>query len=72
MDVFVGEMQRGDWRQVRAIYAEGLATGLAAFLKDPPMWRDWDASHLLLGRIVARQDDGAILGWAALAPVPDT
>ena len=72
MDVVIDAMQRHDWRQVRGIYAEGLATGLAAFLKTPPIWKNWHAAHLAFGRVVARAQDGSILGWAALAPVPDT
>jgi phosphinothricin acetyltransferase len=65
-------MRRQDWRQVRAIYAEGLATGIASFLQSPPLWRDWNAGHLMTGRSVARASDFSVSGWAALAPVPDT
>ena len=67
----IEQMTRLDWAKVRAIYAEGLATGLAAFLVHPPIWNIWDAGHLPFGRLVARQDR-AILGWAALAPVAVT
>ena len=70
------DMRREDWKQVRDLYAEGLATGLAAFMTTPPGWTDWDDGHLEIGRLVARASeddgDGKILGWAALAPVPDT
>ena len=65
----IDEMRRGDWSRVRAIYGEGLATGLAAFMLNPPKWTAWDAAHLPFGRFVARGGDGAILGWAALTPV---
>jgi L-amino acid N-acyltransferase YncA len=72
----IGAMERRDWVQVRAIYGQGLATGIAAFMTAPPMWKAWDAGHLPVGRIVARDDarngDGRVLGWAALAPVADT
>lgn len=71
MNMKIDEMTRRDWSQVRAIYGEGLASGLAAFMLNPPVWKDWDAGHLALGRTVARHDDGRILGWSALAPVPD-
>lgn len=71
MEPTIEEMQRSDWSQVRAIYGEGLATGLAAFMLTPPRWPAWDAGHLSLGRTVARGADGAVLGWSALAPVPD-
>lgn len=63
---------REDWKEVKAILADGLATGLAAFRLTPPLWRDWDAGHLTLGRIAARANDGRMAGWAALSPVPDT
>jgi hypothetical protein len=49
---------------------------MAAFMTNPPVWKDWDTGHLAFGRLVVRNgggsEDGAILGWAALAPVPDT
>ena len=65
-------LHRDDWKHVRAILEEGLATGLAAFSLTPPLWRDWDASHLQISRIAARSPDGRMMGWAALSPVPDT
>ncbi|MEP4377909.1 MAG: hypothetical protein ABJ215_08330 [Alphaproteobacteria bacterium] len=68
----IENMQRGDWKDVRAIYGEGLATGLAAFMTSPPKWGTWNAAHLHIGRLVARRDDGRITGFAALSPVPDT
>jgi L-amino acid N-acyltransferase YncA len=68
----IEDMGREHWKQVRDLYAEGLATGLAAFMTDPPRWDTWDAGHLDIGRLVARAADEKILGWAALAPVPDT
>jgi phosphinothricin acetyltransferase len=61
-----------DWPKVRAIFGEGLATGIAAFRKTPPVWRDWDAGHLPFARLVARGSDGRVLGWGALAPVADS
>ncbi len=60
------------WSQVKAIYAEGLATGLAAFTADTREWADWHDEHLEVGRFVAKTSDGRIAGWSALSPVPDT
>lgn len=71
MEHQIEEMQRRDWPQVRAIYGEGLATGLAAFMLTPPRWAAWNARYLDFGRTVARGADGRVLGWSALAPVPD-
>ena len=72
----IDDMRRSDWARVRTLYGEGLATGMAAFMTNPPVWKDWDTGHLAFGRLVARNgggsEDVAILGWAALAPVPDT
>lgn len=65
-------MTREDWSAVRAIYAEGLATGLAAFTTSPPKWGAWNAGHLETGRLVVRRDDDSVAGFAALSPVPDT
>ncbi|MDO7846558.1 N-acetyltransferase family protein [Hymenobacter sp. M29] len=57
------------WPAVRAIYAEGMATGNATFTTEPPAWEAWDASHLPTCRLVAADAAGQVLGWAALSPV---
>ncbi len=36
------EMRRDDWPAVRAVYAEGIATGQATFEERPPSWEEWD------------------------------
>lgn len=64
-------MQPSDWADVRRIYAEALAAGVAAFMRKPPLWKDWDAGHLPIGRLVARRQ-AMIVGFAALSPVADT
>jgi phosphinothricin acetyltransferase len=71
MNYFVEEMKIGDWEQVRAIYLEGIATGVATFETDAPAWEKWDAGHLRKPRLVARDATGAVVGWAALSPVSD-
>lgn len=68
----IRDMTREDWAAVRAIYAQGLATGLAAFALTPPSWSNWDKAHFSFGRLVAGNDEGQVLGWAALSAVPDT
>lgn len=68
----IGNMARDDWANVRSIYAEGLAMGLAAFTLLPPRWENWDKGHFPFGRLVAEALDGQVLGWAALSAVPDT
>ena len=59
-----------DWTAVREIYVEGIAAGNATFETEAPSFERWDASHLPAHRLVARLD-GAIVGWAALAPVSE-
>ena len=61
-------MTAGHWPAVRAIYLEGIATGLATFETEAPSWEMWDAAHLPFARLIAR-DDRAVIGWAALSPV---
>src|SRR5262245_30675596 len=68
MDFVIDSMQPRDWELVRAIYLEGIATGLATFETEAPDWERWDAGHLPQCRLVVRNGDG-ILGWAALSPV---
>jgi phosphinothricin acetyltransferase len=58
-----------DWPEVAAIYAEGIATGQATFETAVPGWAGWDAGHLTEHRLVGTDPAGAVLGWAALAPV---
>ena len=60
-------MKTDDWPDVRAIYEEGLATGVGSFEIAAPSWEQWDRARLLHSRLVARED--AVLGWAALSAV---
>ena len=62
----LGDMTADDWPAVARIYEEGLDEG--TFEDDVPSWEDWDAGHLAAPRLVAREE-GAVVGWAALAPV---
>jgi phosphinothricin acetyltransferase len=71
MNHVVEEMKAGDWEQVRAIYLEGIATGIATFETSAPSWEKWDAGHLRKPRLVARDATGAVVGWAALSSVSD-
>jgi phosphinothricin acetyltransferase len=68
--LLVTEMQPDDWRAVRDIYAEGIATGDATFEPEPPSWEKWDSGHLPVCRLVARSS-GEVLGWVALSRVSD-
>ena len=64
----IGPMQPSDWRAVREIYAQGIATGDATFETELPDWEKWNANHRADCRLVAR-DGSSLLGWAALSNV---
>lgn len=69
----ISTMRPDDWEAVRAIYAEGIGSGLATFETSVPGWEDWDHNHLPNCRLVAWLEDGSagerVAGWAALSPV---
>jgi L-amino acid N-acyltransferase YncA len=54
---------------VQEIYEQGIATGHATFETKSPRWDDWDQAHLVQGRLVATDESGQVMGWAALTPV---
>jgi L-amino acid N-acyltransferase YncA len=68
LDFRIETMTANDWPDVRAIYEDGLATGVATFEIAAPLWEQWDAARLPHSRLVAR-DGVAVLGWAALTAV---
>jgi phosphinothricin acetyltransferase len=57
-----------DWRAVARIYRAGIAAGNATFEHSVPDWESWRASRLEEPCLVARDEDGNVLGWAALTP----
>jgi L-amino acid N-acyltransferase YncA len=68
MSFLIQEMLPADWERVRAIYLAGIATGQATFETQAPSWEEWNAAHLVVGRLVARNRE-TIIGWAAMSPV---
>lgn len=56
-----------DYSAVAAVFAEGIATGLATFETTVPSWQEWDAAHLAEHRLVAELD-GEVVGWCAVVP----
>lgn len=66
--LIIESMRPVDWPAVKAIFEQGIATGLATFDPEPPEWADWDRSHLPVCRLVARDAAGKVLAWAALSP----
>ncbi len=65
----IDEMRPEDWPAVSNIYLEGILGGHATFEEEVPSWEEWDAAHLKYCRLVARNEEGAVVGWAALRPV---
>lgn len=68
MTLRIDAMTAADWRDVRRIYEEGLATGVGSFETTVPTWNEWDAARLPHSRLVARRGE-TIAGWVALSPV---
>jgi phosphinothricin acetyltransferase len=66
-DLTIDALQTGDWPGVRAIYEEGIATGLATFEHSAPSWDAWDRSHRRDCRLVGHDANGDLVGWAALS-----
>ena len=70
MQVEIEPMTEADWHAVAEIYGQGIEAGEATFETAVPDYAEWDGGHLAEPRLVARLD-GAVVGWAALAPVSD-
>ena len=58
-----------DAHDVLAIYQAGLDTGEASFETRAPDWTAFDKACLAAHRFVATDDEGRVLGWAAVKPV---
>lgn len=59
-------MSADDWPSVARIYRSGIEAGNATFESDVPMWEGWSAARLETPRLVARDELGKTIGWAAL------
>lgn len=66
--VAIRNMRPSDYESVKAIYENGIKTGMATFETSAPDYKKWNADHLNFGRLVATVDS-VIAGWAALSPV---
>jgi len=69
-DIEVRPFRNEDWQAVRAIYAQGIATGNATFETEVPPFDLWSAAHPPRYRFVAVLG-GDIVGWVAATPVSD-
>src|SRR3954453_10981273 len=64
----IAVMSPADWADVRRIYEDGIATGIATFETEAPEWEAWDAAHRPECRFVARRGRDTV-GWIALSRV---
>lgn len=58
-----------DWTDVERIYAQGIDDGEATFETTTPTWEVFHAGKLPYARLVALDDAGRIVGWAAASAV---
>jgi L-amino acid N-acyltransferase YncA len=65
--VLVRPLHPEDYPTVAAVFAEGVATGVATFETSVPSWEEWDAAHLAEHRFVAELDE-EVVGWVAVVP----
>ena len=68
-DVRLAPMTEAHADDVLRIYGHGIASGVATFQSDVPTWTEFDAGHLPEHRLVALEEDDAVLGWVAVSPV---
>lgn len=64
-------MAATDWPAVETIYREGIEAGNATFEREPPSWADFDRGKLEIGRLVAADTDGSLIGWIAASRVSE-
>jgi phosphinothricin acetyltransferase len=62
----IRELRAADWPAVRAIYLDGIRSGLASFETEAPSWEDWEEAHTI--GVVSDLDE-RVIGWAALGPI---
>ena len=65
----IRRMTASDWPAVEAIYLQGIDDGEATFETQTPSWDAFDSGKLPEPRLVAVDDGGAVIGWAAASPV---
>ncbi|MGI5151336.1 N-acetyltransferase family protein [Plantactinospora sp. CA-294935] len=62
-------MEPADADVVLAIYQAGMDGGNASFETQAPTWAAFDAGKLADHRLVAVDDDGAVIGWVTVSAV---
>ncbi|MCG1035619.1 GNAT family N-acetyltransferase [Polaribacter sargassicola] len=59
-------INKENYKQVAAIYKEGIATQIATFETEVPDWKTWNNKYLSIGRI-GLQEDNKIVAWGSLS-----
>lgn len=67
--IHVRQMRADDWPRVEAILVDGIAGGEATFETAPPTWEQFDAGKVDDPRLVAVDEAGNVIGWAAASAV---
>ena len=65
----IRDLRDGDWPGVEEAYRHGIEDGEATFETTTPSWEAFDAGKVPAPRLVAEDDDGRVLGWAAASLV---
>ena len=69
LSVAVRPLTAADWASVERIFAAGIDGGGATFETSTPDWVGFDAGKIREPRLVAVDEAGAVVGWAAASPV---
>jgi phosphinothricin acetyltransferase len=67
--IVLAPLSAEDWPAAAAIYEAGIAGGNATFEPAAPPWGQWSRMRAEYPAVVARAEDGEVLGWAGLTPV---
>lgn len=66
--MIIRNIRESDWPEIKAIFEDGIKTGVATLETSSPAWNAWNDAHLEFGRILS-EENGVVTGWAALIPV---
>ena len=64
----IREMKQEDWPKIQTIFEMAINSNLATLEQQAPSYEFWDKTHLPMGRLVAQQEDGEVIGYAAMSP----
>lgn len=67
--ILIAPLGAVDWPAAADIYEAGIALGNATFESSAPDWESWVQQRSGYPALIARDKEGAALGWAALGPV---